>query len=98
MRGKGREIVTSPASREGEVPFIAVGIGYARDVIIRAQDAEVMKFSRDHHLNTVRLCIYTKYFNNQPTAPIDLDLSQPEDAPLSIVDPLTPITPAPPRR
>ncbi len=70
---KGSKIMTSAASQGGERPFIPVGIGYARDVIIKAQDTEVMKFSKAHHLNTVRLCFYTKYFNNKPTAPVDLE-------------------------
>ena len=70
---KGSRIMTSASSKGGEEPFIPVGIGYARNVIIRAQDAEVMKFSKEHSLNTVRLCIYTKYFNNKKSSPVDLD-------------------------
>ncbi len=73
LQVKGSRIMTSTASKGGEQPFIPVGIGYARDVIIRAQDKEVMKFSKEHSLNTVRLCIYTKYFNNKAAAPVDLE-------------------------
>ena len=62
---KGSRIMTSAASKGGEEPFIPVGIGYARNVIIRAQDAEVMKFSKEHSLNTVRLCMADSRINSK---------------------------------
>ncbi|PTX97393.1 hypothetical protein DB346_20575 [Verrucomicrobia bacterium LW23] len=73
LRVKGRHIVTSPLAEGGERPFIACGIGYCRDVIIKAQDEEVMKFCRAKHLNTVRLSFYTRFFNNKKDKPIDID-------------------------
>jgi len=57
----------------GEKPFIPVGIGYARDVIIKAQDDEVMKFCKQHHLNTVRLPFYLHFFNGKKDRPIDIE-------------------------
>ncbi len=69
---KGTQIVTSSASGCGEKPFIPVGIGYCRDVIIRAQDDEVMKFCKERSLNTVRLSFYLQNFNNSKDRPIDV--------------------------
>jgi hypothetical protein len=73
IRVQGSQFVTSPASDGGVRPFLPVGIGYCRDVIIRAQDAEVMKFCKERSLNTVRLSIYTRFFNNKADRPIDID-------------------------
>lgn len=73
IRVRGSEFVTSPLSEGGEKPFIPVGIGYCRDVIIKAQDPEVMKFCKERNLNTVRLSFYTRYFNNKKDRPIDID-------------------------
>lgn len=73
IRVQGSQFVTSPASEGGERPFIPVGIGYCRDVIIKAQDAEVMKFCKEHSLNTVRLSMYTRFFNNKKERRIDID-------------------------
>ncbi|MDR1280999.1 MAG: glycoside hydrolase family 5 protein [Opitutaceae bacterium] len=70
LRVKGKHIVTSPLSADGEQPFIAAGIGYARDVIISAQDDAVMQFCKTHFLNTVRLSFYTNYIKKRP---IDID-------------------------
>ncbi len=62
------------ASKSGETsPFIPLGIGYCRDVIIHAQDADVMRFCRAHGLNTVRLAFYTRFFNNKKNRPINID-------------------------
>lgn len=73
IRVKGSQFVTSPASKGGERPFIPVGIGYCRDVIIKAQDEDVMKFCKIHDLNTVRLAFYTRFFNNKSDRPIDIE-------------------------
>lgn len=73
LRVKGDQIVTSPLSEGGEKPFIPVGIGYCRDVIIKAQDDAVMKFCKDRHLNTVRLSFYLLNFNGKKDRPIDVD-------------------------
>jgi len=69
----GSRIVTSAASEGGARPFIAAGIGYARNVIIHEQDKEVMTFCKKHSLNTVRLAFYTKHFNGKKDRPIDID-------------------------
>ena len=73
LRARGSHIVTSPLALGGEQPFIACGIGYCRDVIIRAQDDDVMKFCKSHSLNTVRLSFYTRFFNNKKDKPVDID-------------------------
>lgn len=72
LQVKGKQIVTSPLSEGGERPFIPVGIGYCRDVIIKAQDEEVMKFCKERGLNTVRLAFYTLAFNSKKDRPIDI--------------------------
>jgi hypothetical protein len=69
LKVDGPQIVSA---RDGK-PFIPVGIGYARNVIIPAQDDAVMKFCRSHHLNTVRLAFYTARFNGDYSRPIDID-------------------------
>ncbi len=53
--------------------FIPAGIGYCRDVIMANLDDGVMEFAKARALNTIRLCIYTRFFNNNLDAPIDLD-------------------------
>lgn len=73
LRVKGKQIVTSPLSAGGEKPFIPVGVGYARDVIIPAQDEQVAAFCKAQHLNTIRLPFYTRFFNNGSDRPIDID-------------------------
>ncbi|HEY3330957.1 MAG TPA: cellulase family glycosylhydrolase [Capsulimonadaceae bacterium] len=70
---KGSDIVTSRKSKGGEQRFIPVGIGYARDVILRAQDEEMMQYCNSHFLNTVRLPFYTNRFNGRLDRPIDID-------------------------
>jgi aryl-phospho-beta-D-glucosidase BglC (GH1 family) len=70
---KGSDLVTSPKSKGGERRFIPAGVGYARDVIIKAQDDEVMKFCKERSLNTVRLAFYTNRFNGDTKKPIDID-------------------------
>lgn len=74
---KGHMIVRSSDDREAKHPFIPLGIGYARNVIIRAQDDEVMRFCKEHSLNTVRLAFYTRHFNNDVAKPIDIDAELP---------------------
>lgn len=66
-------IVANVAGEPESRPFIPVGIGYCRDVIIKAQDEQVMEYCTAHHLNTVRLAFYTRFFNNNPAKPIDID-------------------------
>ncbi len=73
LKVKGKDIMTSPLAKDGEHPFVPVGIGYARDVIIPAQDDEAMKFCKDRNLNTIRLPFYTRFFNNRDTEPLDID-------------------------
>ena len=73
LRVKGKNLVISTVSSGGEKPFIPVGIGYCRDVIIRAQDEEVMKFCKERSLNTVRLSFYLLKFNGKADRPIDVD-------------------------
>ncbi|WP_276743289.1 glycoside hydrolase family 5 protein [Victivallis vadensis] len=73
LKVKGKNIVTSPRSKDGEQNFIPVGIGYCRDVIIPAQDDEVMKFCRERGLNTIRLSFYTRFFNNRDSEPLNID-------------------------
>lgn len=73
LKVKGRHIVTSEKAKGGEQIFIPVGLGYARDVILPAQDEEVMKFCRARGLNTIRLPFYTRFFNNRDSEPLDID-------------------------
>lgn len=73
LKVKGDQIVTSPLSEGGERPFIPVGVGYCRDVIIKAQDDAVMQYCKERHLNTVRLSFYLLYFNSKLDRPIDVD-------------------------
>lgn len=73
LRVKGRDIVTSELAQGGEQRFIPVGVGYARDVIIPAQDEELMKFCRARGLNTIRLAFYTRFFNNRDSEPLNID-------------------------
>ena len=72
IRVGGTRFLTSPLSKGGERPFIPVGIGYCRDVIIQAQDSDVMRFCKARNLNTVRLSFYTRFFNNKKDRPIDV--------------------------
>jgi len=73
IRVDGSQFVTSESSKGGKQAFLPVGIGYCRDVIIKAQDTEVMAFCKNSGLNTVRLCIYTRFFNNKADRPINVD-------------------------
>jgi aryl-phospho-beta-D-glucosidase BglC (GH1 family) len=73
LKVDGPRIVTSAASEGGERTFVPVGIGYCRDVIIRAQDDAVMKFSKERGLNTIRLAFYTLFFNSKKDRPIDIE-------------------------
>ncbi|MAX26779.1 MAG: hypothetical protein CMJ19_19990 [Phycisphaeraceae bacterium] len=69
----GRHIVTSDKAAGGSKPFIASGVGYARNVVIPAQDEEVAAFCKSMGLNTIRLPFYLRYFNNREHEPIDLE-------------------------
>jgi hypothetical protein len=69
----GRHIVTSDKADGGSKPFIASGVGYARNVIIPEQDEEVAAFCKSMGLNTIRLPFYLRYFNNREHEPIDLE-------------------------
>lgn len=73
LKTKGPRIVTSKDAEGGEQPFIPIGIGYARDVIMSNLDDGVMEFSKARGLNTIRLPMYTRFFNNNRQEPIDLD-------------------------
>ena len=73
LKVKGRHIVTSESAKGGEQIFIPVGLGYARDVILPAQDEEVMKFCRERGLNTIRLAFYTRFFNNRDSEPLEIE-------------------------
>lgn len=73
LKVKGKDIVSSPSSAGGEKPFIPIGIGYCRNVIIHEQDDGVMKFCKEHHLNTVRLSFYIQFFNGKKDRPIDIE-------------------------
>ena len=70
---RGTQIVTSAQSWDGVRPFGPVGIGYARDVCIRAPDDEVMQYCKQRYLNTVRLAFYVRYFNNVQGRPIKIE-------------------------
>ena len=61
---KGKHVMTSPLAKGGEQIFIPVGLGYCRDVIIWRNDDGVMKYCKDHHLNTVRLPFYVRRWNS----------------------------------
>ena len=73
LRVKGRQIVTSEKAKGGEQNFVPVGIGYCRDVIIPAQDEEVMKFCKARGMNTIRLPFYVRFFNNNESMPLDIE-------------------------
>lgn len=73
LKVKGKNIVTSQKSKGGEQIFVPAGIGYCRDVIIPAQDDEVMAFCKERGLNTIRLPFYTRFFNNRETEPLNID-------------------------
>jgi aryl-phospho-beta-D-glucosidase BglC (GH1 family) len=73
LRVEGKQIVTSPLAPGGSRPFIPVGLGYCRDVIIPAQDEALMKYCKSRCLNTVRLAFYVLRFNSRVDRPIDID-------------------------
>jgi hypothetical protein len=73
LKVKGREIVTSPLAKDGEQPFISVGAGYGKDVIVRGYDEEVAKYARDMGLNTLRLAFYTTHFNGKADLPLSFE-------------------------
>jgi hypothetical protein len=73
LRVKGQELVTSAESRRGERPFIPVGIGYCRDVILSVEDESAVRFCKSQNLNTIRLPFYTNLFNNEPGKEIEIE-------------------------
>ena len=73
LKVKGKGIYTSSESKKGETLFIPVGIGYCRDVIIGEDDDKVIEFCKSQHLNTIRLPFYTRFFNNNPGKPINIE-------------------------
>ena len=70
---KGRDIVTSPHSKNGEQPFYPVGARYGRNVIVRGYDEEVAAYCKTMGLNTLRLAFYTTHFNNRAQVPLAFD-------------------------
>jgi aryl-phospho-beta-D-glucosidase BglC (GH1 family) len=74
LKVQGTQIVTSAQSQGGVRPFVPAGIGYCRDIIIRAQDDAVMQFCKERGLNTVRLSFYTLFFNSKKDRPIDIEV------------------------
>lgn len=68
LKVQGDRIVTAADGKT----FVPAGIGYARDVIIPAQDDHVMAFCKAHGLNTIRLAFYTRLFNGEAGRPIDI--------------------------
>lgn len=70
---KGRDIVTSPASRGGSQPFYSVGVGYGKNVLVRGYDEEAAAYARSMYLNTLRLAFYTLNFNSKADMPQTFD-------------------------
>ncbi len=70
---QGKQIVTSPKCRGGSQPFIPVGLGYCKEVTIKAPDDKVAQFLKERNMNTIRLSFYTCYFNNDFNKPINID-------------------------
>jgi hypothetical protein len=73
LRVKGTQLVSSPESGRGEEPFIPVGMGYCRDVILSVDDEAAVRFCKSQHLNTIRLAFYTNLFNNESGKDIDIE-------------------------
>lgn len=71
LRVKGRRIVTSAKANGGERPFVPVGVGYGKDVILHGHDEEVASFCKKMGLNTIRLAFYNQYFNSRAFEPLD---------------------------
>ncbi len=70
---KGRHIVTSPLAAGGEKPFVAVGVGYGKNVILRGFDDLVAEYCKRMGMNTIRLAFYNQFFNSRATEPLVLD-------------------------
>jgi len=70
LRVKGRRIVTSPKAAGGERPFVPVGVGYGKDVILHGHDEEVASYCKKMGLNTIRLAFYNQYFNSRAAEPL----------------------------
>lgn len=69
LKVDGRRIVSAHG---GEVrPFIPVGVGYGKDVILHGYDEEVASYCEAMGLNTIRLAFYNQYFNNRFTEPLE---------------------------
>ena len=71
LRVKGRRIVTSPLAEGGERPFVPVGVGYGKDVILHGYDEEVAGYCKRMGLNTIRLAFYNRAFNSKADAPLE---------------------------
>lgn len=67
---KGRHIVTSPLAAGGEKPFVAVGVGYGKNVILRGFDDLVAEYCKRMGMNTIRLAFYNQYFNSRAAEPL----------------------------
>ena len=72
LKVKGRRIVTAASAKGGERPFVPVGCGYGKDVILRGYDELVARYCKTMCLNTVRLAFYNQYFNNRAHEPLSL--------------------------
>lgn len=70
---KGRDIVTSPLSKDGVQPFYSVGAGYVKSVLLRGYDEEVADYAKSMGLNTLRLAFYTLNFNGREEMPLTFD-------------------------
>jgi len=70
---KGRDIVTSPASKGGSQPFYSVGVGYGKNVLVRGYDEEAAAYAKAMFLNTLRLAFYTLNFNSKADMPQTFD-------------------------
>ncbi len=71
LRVKGRRIVTSPLAEGGERPFVPVGVGYGKDVILHGYDEEVAAYCKRMGFNTIRLAFYHRTFNSRPDEPLE---------------------------
>ena len=73
LRVKGRHIVTSPLAPGGERPFVAAGVGYGKNVILRGNDELVAAYCKKMGLNTIRLAFYNQYFNSRANEPLTFE-------------------------
>lgn len=73
LKVKGRRIVTAPTAPGGERPFVAAGVGYGKNVILRGNDELVAAYCRKMGLNTIRLAFYNQYFNSRASEPLTFE-------------------------